>query len=138
MNVGTDVIKIRSVKKHIRAHLAVLDPVAYCYENVDMILGQYKYHPICHLKYVAAKDNCSPFAVHLSIGWVPSYLLPSSSKLVSAYFKTNAEQILKWLELCYDMENYATLRQVGQLSAADARVHEDFGNIKTKVHNGKR
>ena len=91
MNVGADVIKNKALQETYQ-HLAVLDPVTYCYGNIEMILGQDVYHAIRPLEYFAADEKCSPFAVRLPIGWVLSGPLPSSLGLVSTCFKANMEQ----------------------------------------------
>ena len=95
-------------------HLAVLDPVTYCYGNIEMILGQDVYHAIRPLQYFADK-KCSPFAVRLPIGWALSGPLPSSSGLVSTCFKANMEQdfeLASQVKSWYDMESYSALQQV--------------------------
>ena len=39
LNVGADIINIKALQETY-PHLAVLDPVTYCYGNIEMILGQ--------------------------------------------------------------------------------------------------
>ena len=78
LNVGADVINIKALQETY-PHLAVLEPVTYSYENIEMILAQDVYHAIRPLEYFAADEKCSPFAVRLPIGWVLSGPLPSSS-----------------------------------------------------------
>ena len=46
LNVGADVINIQELQE-IYPHLAVLDPVTYCYGNIEIKLGQDVYHAIC-------------------------------------------------------------------------------------------
>ena len=138
LNVGADVINIKALQETY-PHLAVLEPVTYCYGNIEMIIGQDVYHAIRQLEYFAADEKCSPFAVRLPIGWVLSGPLPSSSSLVSACFKANMEQdfeLASQVKSWYDMESYGELKQVDQRSASDARAHEILEN--TTVHNGKR
>ena len=60
-------------------HLAVLDPVTYCYRNIEMILVQDVYHAIRPLDYFAADEKCLSFAARLPIGWVLCGALPWSS-----------------------------------------------------------
>ena len=94
-------------------HLAVLDPVIYCYGNIEMILGQDVYHAISPLEYFAADEKCSPFVVRLPIGCVLSGPLPSSSGLVSNCFKANMEQdfeLTSQVKSWYDMESYGALK----------------------------
>ena len=138
LNVGADVINIKALQETY-PHLAVLDPVTYCYGNIEMILGQDVYHAIRPLQYFAADEKSSPFAVRLPIGWVLSGPLPSSSSLVSTCFKANMEQDFEFasqVKSWYDMESYGALKQVDPRSASDARAHEILEN--TTVHNGKR
>ena len=138
LNVGADVINTKAFQKTY-PHLAVLDPVTYCYGNIEMILGQDMYHAIRPLEYFAADEKCSPFAVRLPIGWVLNGPLPSSSGLVSTCFKANMEQdfeLASQVKSWNDMESYGALQQVDPRSAADARAHDILQN--TTVHNGKR
>ena len=67
LNVGADVINIKALWETY-PHLAVLDPVTYCYETIEMILGQDVYHAIRPLEYFAVDEKCLPFAVRLPIG----------------------------------------------------------------------
>ena len=104
-----------------------------------MILEQDVYHAIRPLLYFAADEKCSPLAVRLLIGWVLSGPLPSSSGLVSTYFKANMEQdfeLASQVKSWYAMESYGALNQVDPRSASDACAHDVFEN--TAVHNGKR
>ena len=136
--VGANVINIKALQKTY-LHLAVLDPVTYCYGNIEMILGQDVYHAIRQLEYFAAHEKCSPFAVRLPIGWVLSGPLPSSSGLVSTCFKANMEQdfeLASQVNSWYDMESYGALKQVDPRSTSDARVHDILEDIT--VHNGIR
>ena len=139
LNVGAHVINNKALQETY-PQLAILEPVTYSYGNIEMILGQDVYHAIRPLEYFVADEKCSPFAVRLSIGWVPSGPLPSSSDLFSTCFKANkkhdielASQVKSW----YDMESYSALKQVGPRSAhEDARALDIREN--TKVRNGKR
>ena len=67
LNVGSDIIEVKSMQETY-PHLAILDPVNYSYENIEMTLGQDVYHAICSLEYFAAGEKCSSFAVRLPIG----------------------------------------------------------------------
>ena len=138
LTVGAYVINIKALQETC-PHLAVLDPVTYCYGNIEMILGQDVYHAIRPLEYFAADEKSSPFAVRLPIGWVLSDPLSSSSGLVSTCFKANMEQdfeLASQVKSWYDMESYGALKQIDSPSASAARAHEILGN--TTVHNGKR
>ena len=67
LNVTADVINFKALQE-THPHLAVLDPVTYCYGNIEMILEQDVYHAIRPLEYFAADEKCLPFAVRLPIG----------------------------------------------------------------------
>ena len=86
-----NVVNIKALPE-THPRLSVLDPVTYCYGNIEMILGQDVYHAIRPLEYFAADEKCSPFAVRLPIGWVLSGPLPSSLGLFSTCFKANMEE----------------------------------------------
>ena len=58
LNLGANVINIKTLYETY-PHLAVLDPVTYCYWNVEMILGQDVHHAIRPLGYF---EKCSPIA----------------------------------------------------------------------------
>ena len=45
LNVGADGINNKALRE-THLHLADLDPVTYCYGNIQMILRQYVYHAI--------------------------------------------------------------------------------------------
>ena len=57
LNVGADVINIKALQETY-PHLADLEPVTYCYGNIEMILGQDVYHAIRPLEYFAADEKC--------------------------------------------------------------------------------
>ena len=138
LNLGADVINIKALQETY-PHLAVLDPVTYCYGNVEMILGKDVYNAIRPLDYLAAEKKCSPFAVRLSIGWILSCPLTPSSGLVWTCFKANMEQnfeLPSQVKSWYDMESYGALKKVHPRSASDARAHDIHEN--TTVHNGKK
>ena len=138
LKVGADVINIEALQEKY-PHLAVLDPVTFCYANNEMILGKDVYHAILPLEYFAADEKFSPFAVRLPIGWVLSGPLPSSSSLVSTCFKANMEQdfeLASQVESWYDIELYGALKQLDPRSAAEACALDILEN--TTVHNGKR
>ena len=91
LNVGVDVINIKTLRETY-PHLALQDPVTYCYGNIEMVLGRGVYHDILPLEYFAADERCSPIAVSLPISWVLRGPLPSTSGLNSTCFKANMEQ----------------------------------------------
>ena len=138
LNVGADVINIKALQETY-PHLAVLDPVTYCYGNIEMILGQDVYHAIRPLEYFAADEKCSPYAVRLPIGGVLSGPLPLSSGLVSTCFKENMEhdfELASQVKSRYNIASYGALKRVDPQPAGDARAFDIFEN--TTVHKGKR
>ena len=107
--------------------------------EIEMIPGQDVYHAIRALEYFSADEKCSLLAVRLSIGWILSGPLPSSSNLVSTCFKANIEQefdLACQVKSRYDMESYGAFKQVDPRSAADARAQEILET--TNFHNGQR
>ena len=78
LNVGSDIINIQALQVTY-PHLAVLDPVTYSYNDIEMIFGQDVYHDIRPLEYFSADEKHSPVAVRLPIGWVLSGPIPSSA-----------------------------------------------------------
>ena len=90
LNVGSDIIDVKSMLETY-PHLAVLGPVRYSYDDIEMILGQDVYAAIRPLEHISADEKRSPFAFRLPIGWVLSDPLPSSSSLVSTCFQANIE-----------------------------------------------
>ena len=59
LNVGANEINTKTLQETY-PHLAVRDPITFCYGNVEMILGQDVYHAIRPLEYFAADKKCSP------------------------------------------------------------------------------
>ena len=104
-----------------------------------MILGQDVYQAIRPLEYFSADEKYSPFAVRLPVGLALSGPLPSSSSLISTYFKANnehdyklASQVKSW----YEFESYGAYNQVDPRSAPDAREHLE--NLKQQFfYNGQ-
>ena len=56
LTVGADVINIEALQETY-SHLAVLEPVTYCYGNIEMILGQDVHHAIPPLEYFARSSR---------------------------------------------------------------------------------
>ena len=138
LNVGSDITNVQALKETY-SHLAVLDPVAYSYRDIEMILGQDFYHAIRPLEYFSADEKRSPVAVRLPIDCVLSGPLPSSSCLTSTCFKVNIEhdnefasQVKSW----YDIESFGANKHVDSRSAADERAHDIIES--TTVLNGLR
>ena len=123
-------------------HLEPIPLKKYSYADVDMILGQDLFHFIRPLECFDSDRKNTPVAVRLSLGWVLSGPLPSTSGLFSTCFKavtTNkdtdselAEQLRSW----YDIESYGVFKQVDSRSAADARAEKILE--ATTYHDGSR
>ena len=67
LNVGSVIIFVQALQENY-PHLAVLDPVTYSYNDIEMILEQDFYHAIFPLEYFPADEKRSPVAVRLPIG----------------------------------------------------------------------
>ena len=113
--------------------------MTYSYKDIEMILGQDVYHAIRPFEYLSADEKRSPVALRLTIGWVLSGPLPSSSCLTSTCFKVNIEhdkdlasQIKSW----YDIESFGANKQVDLRSAADEGTHEILES--TTVRDSKK
>ena len=141
LQVGTDVIDVESLKT-MYPHLEPIPLKKYSYADVDMILGQDVFHFIRPLEYFNSDRKNTPVAVRLSLSWVLSGPLPSTSGLFSTCFKAVtinkdadselAEQLRSW----YDMESYGVFKQVDSRSAADARAEKILE--ATTYHDGSR
>ena len=86
-----------------------------------MILGQDVFHAIKPLEYFQGRNQNTPVAVCMPIGWVLSGPLPSTKGVRATTFKCNvedvalADQVKKW----YELESYGTFKQADTRSSAD-------------------
>ena len=111
--VGADIINNNTLEETC-SHLSVLDRVTFCFANIEMILELNMYHAIRPLKFFAADEKCSRFAVGLPMGSVLRGLLPSSSGLIWTGYKAIMKQDFKissQVKFSFDMESYGALRQ---------------------------
>ena len=114
----------------------------YSYADVDMILGQDVFHFVRPLEYFDSDRKNTPVAVRLSLGWVSSGPLPSTSGLFWTCFKavtTNKDadsELVEQLRGWYDIESYGAFKQVDSRSAADARAEKLLE--ATTYHDGSR
>ena len=141
LHVGTDVIDVESLNT-MYPDLESIPLKKYSYADVDIILGQEVFHFIRPLEYFDSDRKNTPVAVRLSLGWVLSGPLPSTSGLFSTCFRavtTNkdtdsklAEQLRRW----YDIDSYGAFKQVDSRPAADARAEKILG--ATIYHDGSR
>ena len=107
-----------------------------------MILGQDVFQFIRPLEYFESDSKNAPVAVRLSLGWVLSGPLPSTSGLFSTCFKAVTsnkdadselgDQLRSW----YEMESYGAFKQVDPHSAADARAEKILDRMT--YHDGLR
>ena len=103
-----------------------------------MILGQDVFHAIKPLEYFQGRNQNTPVAVRMPIGWVLSGPLPSPIGVRATTFKCNvedvalADQVKKW----YELESYGTFKQADPRSSADKRAQKILDS--TTIHDGSR
>ena len=103
-----------------------------------MILGQDVFHAIKPLEYFQGRNQNTPVAVRMPIGWVLSGPLPSPIGVRATIFKCNvedvalADQVKKW----YELESYGTFKQADPRSSADKREQKVLDS--TTIHDGSR
>ena len=140
LHVGNDVID-EDYLKSLYHHLEPSALKTYSYGDVEMILGQDVIPSIRPLEYFESDQKNSPIAVRISLGWVLSGPLLSTSGLVSTCFKAVtrsesdsqlADQLCSW----YEMESVAAKKKVDPRSAADARASKILQD--TTYHDGCR
>ena len=101
-----------------------------------MILGQDASHAIKPLEYFQGRNQNTPVAVCMRIGWVFSGPLPSTLGVRAATFKCNvddaafSDQVKKW----YELEPYGTFEQDDPRSSADKRAKKMLDS--TTLHDG--
>ena len=101
-----------------------------------MILGQDIFHAIKPLEYFQGRNQNTPVAVRMPIGWVLSGPLPSSIGVRATIFKCNLEdvalavQVKKW----YELESYGTFKQADPRSSGDKRAQKNFDSAT--LHGG--
>ena len=141
LHVGTDVIDVESLKT-VYPHLEPIPLKKYTYADVDIILSKDVFHFIRPLEYFDSDRKNTPVAVRLSISWVLSGPLPSTSGFFSTCFKAvttnkdtdsnSAEQLRSW----YDKESYGAFKQEDSRSAAKVRAEKILE--ATTYHDGSR
>ena len=138
LQVGTDVIDVESQK-------TMYQPIPlkkFSYAQVDMILGQEVFSFIRPLEYFDSEHKNRPVAVRLSLGWVLSGPVPSTSGLLSTCFKavtSNKDsdlELTEQLHSWYGIESNGAFMQVVFRSAADARAERKLE--ATTYHDGSR
>ena len=122
LSVGSKTIDVTILQESL-PHLQLIKPIVYNYSDVEMILGQDVFHSIKPLEDFQGRNQNTPVAVRMSIGWVLSGPLPSPTGVRATTFKCNvedvalADQVKKW----YELESYGTFKQADQRSSADKR-----------------
>ena len=117
-------------------HLQPIKPIVYNYSDVEMILGQDVFHAIKPLEYFQGRNQNTPVAVRMRIGWVFSGPLPSTLGVRATTFKCNvddaafADQVKK----LYELEPYGKFEQDDPRSSADKRAQKILDS--TTLHDG--
>ena len=137
LSVGSDRIDITTLKQKF-PHLEPIKPMVYSYSDVQIISGQDAFRAIRPIEYFESEDRNAPVAVRLSISWVLSEPVPSTSAMVSTCFRANtedfllADQVRSW----YETESFGTYIQVDTRSKADQRAVSILES--TTNHDGTR
>ena len=137
LSVGSKTIDVTILQDRF-PHLQPIKPIVYNYSDVEMILGQDVFHAIKPLEYFQGRNQNTPVAVRMPIGWVLSGPLPSPIGVRATTFKCNvedvalADQVKKW----YELESYGTFKQADPRSSADKRAQKILDS--TTIHDGSR
>ena len=100
-----------------------------------MIISQKFYDHKRLLYYIYDADKKNTIFVCLLVGWVFSGPLPSSSGLMSTYFKCNAEDVklVSQVKAWYELESQGSYKQA---DAANQQAHNHLES--TTYHDGER
>ena len=90
LNVGTEVIDIELLQKQY-PHIESIPLKKYSYGDIEMILGQNKFHSSHALANFETDRKNTPIAVHFSLGWILSDPLTSTLGPFSTSFKAVTE-----------------------------------------------
>ena len=137
LSVGSETIDVTILQDRF-PHLQPIKPIVYNYFDVEMIIGQDVFHAIKPLEYFQGRNQNTPVADRMSIGWVLSGPLPSPIGVRVTTFKCNvedvalADQVKKW----YELEAYGTFKQADPRSSADKHVQKILDS--TTIHDGSR
>ena len=137
LSVGSKNIDVTILQDRF-PHLQPIKPIVYNYSDVEMILGQDVFHATKPLEYFQGRNQNTPVAVRMPIGWVLSGPLPSPIGVRATTFKCNvedvalADQVKKW----YELESYGTFKQADPRSSADKRAQKILDS--TTIHDGSR
>ena len=105
---------------------------------MELNLGQDAFQAIRPMEYFESDLKNSPVAVRLSLEWVLSGPLPTSSGLIATCFKANTDpdSLPAQLRAWYDIESFGAMKQVDPRSTADKRALEILND--TTYHDGTR
>ena len=137
LSVGSETIDVTIFQDKF-PHLQPIKPSVYNYSDVEMILGQDVFHAIKPLEYFQGRNQNTPVAVRMPIGWVLSGPLPSPIGVRATTFKCNvedvalADQVKKW----YELESYGAFKQADPRSSADKHAQKILDS--TTIHDGSR
>ena len=137
LSVGSETLDVTILQDRF-PHLQPIKPIVYNYSDVEMILGQDVFHAIKPLEYFQGRNQNTPVAVRMPIGWVLSGPLPSPIGVRANTFKCNvedvalADQVKKW----YELESYGTFKQADPRSSADKHAQKVLDS--TTIHDGSR
>ena len=136
LSVGSETIDINIQDRF--PHLQPIKPIVYNYSDVEMMLPQDVFHAIKPLEYFQGRNQNTPVAVRMPIGWVLSGPLPPPIGVRATTFKCNvedvalADQVKKW----YELESYGTFKQADPRSSADKRAQKILDS--TTILDGSR
>ena len=138
LSVGSETIDVTILQDRF-PHLHPIKPIVYNHSDVEMILGQDVFHAIKPLEYFQGRNQNTPVAVRMPIGWVLSGPLPSPIGVRATTFKCNvedvalADQVKKW----YELESYGTFKQADPRSSADKHAPPSSKSEQTRQSSAR-
>ena len=137
LSVGSETIDVTILQDRF-PHLQPIKPIVYNYSDVEMIFGQDVFHAIKHLEYFQGRNQNTPVAVRMPIGWVLSGPLPSPCGVRATTFRCNVEDvaIIDQLKKWYELESSGTFKQADPRSSVDKRAQKNLDS--TTIHDGSR
>ena len=135
LSVGSETIDVTLLQDRF-PHLQPIKHIVYNYSDLEMILGQDVFHAIKPLEYFQGRNQNTPVAVRMPIGWILSGPIPSPIGVRATTFKcivedvALADQVKKW----YELESYGTFKQADPRSSADKRAQKFLDS--TTIHDG--
>ena len=137
LNLGDDFINMPELQEKY-PQLAPLQPEAYKYSDVQVILGQNYFYAFKQIESFESPDVMEPCAVRGAVGWLLSGPQPKSSNLQLSGFKANIDDVLlaDRVKSWYELESYGAYKNVDPRSAADQRAAKILET--TTIHDGER